>query len=135
MAIRIRLGVNVAISSTTAEDKDLGYSQYEIVSDAQNEGGNWKTRLAAGAVNIQAQLGNIASVKFLSIKTTVANPLDTPGLVQVRKDSPSGEIITVTPLTDTKEGHLIITTSGITAIYLSNPGTVDMDVTIAAAGD
>lgn len=135
MAVRLRFSVTTAISSTTAEEKDLGYSQFEVVSDAQGEGGNWKTTLVAGATDVAIQLGNVSSVAFLAIRTNVKNPLDTPTAITVKKNSATGEPITVEPLPDTKEGHMLLTTSGITALYLSNPGTVDMEVTIAAAGD
>ena len=135
MAVRLRFSVATSISSTTAEEKDLGQSSFEVVSDAQGEGGNWKLTLPAGSADVQLQLGNISSLAFLAIRTNAKNPLDDPAAITLKKDSASGEPITIAPLPDTKEGHLLLTTTGITALYLSNSGTVDMEVTVAASGD
>jgi hypothetical protein len=43
--------------------------------------------------------------------------------------------VTIAPLGDATEGHLLLSTQGsITELYASNPGTTNMDVTVAVAG-
>lgn len=135
MSVRIRYRVEVVISSSSAEEKDLGNLKYEVVNDEQNEGGTWKTTLAAAAVNTQLQLGNVASAKFVMIRTASKDPTLSPVPVFVRLNSPSGEQIEVTPVGAAKEGIQVLTSGGITALYASNPGSVAMDVIVAAAGD
>lgn len=135
MAVRVRYKVEVSVSSTTAEEKDLGNVKYEVVDDAQGEGGTWKTVLAAASSNVQIQLDNIATARFLLFKTNAKDPTQAPGIVQIKKNSTGGEIMEIKPLGTNKEGHFLMSTDSITAIYASNPGAVVMELTVIACGD
>jgi non-homologous end joining protein Ku len=135
MSVRVRYKLEIAISSTQAEEKDLGNGKYEIVVDSQGEGGSWKLTLPAGAVNVPIQLGNVTTAKFLVIRTTPKNPNATPSVVKFRRETVVGEEINVQSLTTSKEGYLMLTTDSLTALFASNPGTVEMDLTLFVAGD
>jgi len=135
MPVRIRYKIEISISSTPAEERDLGNVKYEIVTDKQGEGGGWKTLVAAGATDVQIPLDSIADVRFLALRTTVKDPNQTPSDIIVKFNSAMGEAHTIVPLQDIKEGHFLISTEGITSLYASNPGAVDMEMTILAAGD
>jgi hypothetical protein len=134
MPVRVRYSVTVAVSSTPAEERDLGNVSWSIVTDIEAKGGTWKTTLSAGASNVQLQIDNISTIQFLALRTTTVNPNDTLTLVNIRKNSTSGEVTEILPLGDALEGHMLISTDGITAIYASNPGSVDINLTVVAAG-
>lgn len=135
MSVRARYKLGAFVSSTSAEEKDLGKVESEVVVDSQNEGGSWKTTLAAAAVDQQLLLPNVANVRLLAIRTSAKDPTQTPGTVRIRRNLVTAEEIEITPLSTSKEGHFLITTNNLTALYASNPGTVVMDITIVIAGD
>jgi len=135
MTIRVRYKLEIAISSDQAEERDLGNGKYEIVVDSQGEGGAWKTTLAAGAVNTPVQLPNVSTAKFLVVRTTPKNPNAVPSVVSLRRETVVGEEIKVQSLTTSKEGYFMLTTDSLTALFASNPGTVEMDLTVFVAGD
>lgn len=135
MAVRVRYKLEVAISSTTAEEKDLGNVKWEVVTDGIGEGGGWKTTLAAAAADIQIPLDSIAAAKFLVVRTNAKDPLNTPGTINIRRNTVMGEEIAIVPLPSSAEGHFLLSTTGLTALYASNPGTVDMELTILVGGD
>jgi hypothetical protein len=135
MAVRTRYKVEVSISSTASEEKDLGNVRWEIVTDKQGEGGGWKTLLAAGAVDIQLPLDSIATVRLLVIRTNAKDPNQNPADILIRRNLVGAEQILIKPLTDSKEGHFLISTDGLTALFASNPGTVAMELTLLVAGD
>jgi len=136
MAVRIRYSTKVQISSDpNTEAKDLGNLLYEVVSDALGEGGARKFTLAAGASDVQLGLGDVSSASFLFIKTNAKNDLDTPVEISVKRNTVGNEAIGIAPLSTTKQGHFLLSTSGLTALFGTNPGSVDMELTVAVAGD
>jgi hypothetical protein len=135
MSVRVRYRIEGSVSSTSAEDKDLGNMKTEVVDDSLNKGGTWKTFLAAGSSDIQINLDNISSAKMLYIRTTPKDPLLLPGPITLKRGSTSGEAIIVAPLGSNKEGHFLLTTTTLTSLYAYNPGTTDMELTILVCGD
>lgn len=135
MAVRVRYKVTVSISSTTAEEKDLANQTYEIANDALGEGGTVKYKVIAGATDLPIQFGQVASVKFLLIRTQAKDPTQNPVALTFKKNSNVGEAIVVAPLATEAEGHMLLSTDGITSLYVSNAGAVDMEVTLIMAGD
>ena len=135
MPIRIRIRSESSASSNPSEHNDLGNLKLDIIDDTQYEGGVWKTVLIAGATNVLLNMGNLASANFIFLKTNVKDPtLGPPGNIIITKNSSGGEPTTIAPLGQCPEGHWMVTTSGITSLYASNPGSVDMEVTVMAAG-
>lgn len=136
MAVRVRYSVKVQISSDPAtEEKDLGNLSYEVCCDELGEGGVRKFVLAAGASDVALNLGNISSASFIALRTTAHDPTVDPVAITIKKNAIGGEAITVQPLPETAEGHLLLASTGITALYASNPGAVSMDIILATAGD
>jgi hypothetical protein len=135
MSVRIRYRVEVSVSSTTAEERDLGNLKYEILDDSQNDGGSWKTLLLAGTTATQIPLDRTSIVNFLMLKTNPKDPNQPPSVVNITKNSPTGEILVIQPLGTNKDGHLLLATSGITALYAANPGPTDMELTVVACGE
>lgn len=135
MPVRIRYKVEVSISSSSSEEKDLGNIKWEVVSDKVGEGGGWKTLLAAGATDVQIPLDSITEINFLAIRTTAKNPNDTlPGIL-IRLNSNTGEQRTILPVGDCRQGHFLVSTENVISLFASNPGAVDVELTLAVAGD
>jgi hypothetical protein len=134
MPVRVRYDLSAAVSSTSAEDRDLGNVDFEVVTDTLNQGGTWKTRLPASTPQTQYPLDSIPAASLLIIRTNAVDPNQTPVPITVQLNSPSATPITVAPLGDAQEGHMLLSTMGITALYLTNTGGVDMEVTIVTAG-
>lgn len=134
MAVRVRYKTEIVVSSTSAEEKDLGNQKYEVVNDDMNEGGTWKTVLAAAAVDVQLNLGNVAAARFLCIRTSAKDPTLTAGNVLIRLGDVGAEQITIKPMGG-KEGIFKISCNDIDSVFASNPGSVIMDVIVSAAGD
>lgn len=135
MSIRVRYKLAVALSSSSSEEKDLGNYSYEVVNDEQGEGGTWKTTVANGATDVQIQLGNVAAGQLLVVRTAAKDPTESPGAIQLKLNGTGTDPITVDPLGSTKEGLFMVTTTGLTTLHVSNPGSVVMEITVSAAGD
>jgi hypothetical protein len=135
MAIRLRYKIELTVSSTIAEENDLGNVKYNVSFDSQNEGGSWKTLLAAGATDVELQLPNIADARFLAIRTTAKDPTLDPIEIAIKINGVGGEARKITPVTGTKEGFYLQTTDGITSVHATNAGSVDMELIVFAAGD
>ena len=135
MSVRIRYKIEAAVSSSSSEEKDLGNLSFEVLSDAAGEGGVRKTLLAVGAADVSVGLNEIATATFILIRTNPHDQNDTPATIQIKKNGVGGEVTEVVPLNGSKNGHMLLSTSGITALYASNPGTVDMEITVMAVGD
>lgn len=134
--MRARYSLKVQLSSEPSpEDKDLGNLASEVVDDSFAEGWSGTSVLAAGATNVQLDLRTLASLKFLYIRTRAVDDLDTPSVVTISLNSTGGEAHSVLPIGEAREGHFLYTTEGVTAVYASNPGSVDMKLTLAVVGD
>jgi len=136
MSVRLRYSAKVQISSRTdPEDKDLGNLSYENVTDSNGEGGSRKFTLAAGDSDIAIDLGNVTTPNFVFIRSSAKDPLDTPSEITVKRNTIGNEEIPITPISGTKTGWLLLSTSGLTALFASNPGSVDMELIVAVSGD
>jgi hypothetical protein len=135
MSVRVRYQVTLSISSTSAEERDLGNVKWEIVTDKQGEGGSWKTLLEAGVTDVQIPMDSIADVRLIAIRTNAKDPNQLPNEIRIRRNLIGAEELPVVPLSDAKEGHFLLSTEGLTALFASNPGSVDMEITLLAVGD
>jgi hypothetical protein len=137
MPARVRYRVAVGISSNPDnEERDLGNVVAEVVADGINDGGTWQNKLAPNATDVLVQLTQVASARFVMIRAFSDDPNVLPVDITFKKQSTGGEAWTLSPLPSSKEAHFLLCTTGITALYLSNPSsTVTMRVIIAMAGD
>lgn len=135
MAVRIRYKITAYVSSTTAEEKDLGSQVWEVMTDTQGEGGSWKSTIAASSTDVPVGLGNLTTAKLIIIRTTAKDPTQVPVALTFKRETTGGEAIVVSPLGDAKEGHLLLSTTGLTALFVTNAGTVDMEVVVIGVGD
>lgn len=128
MGIRVKFEVQLQLSETTQEGKELGRtSPWSGTNDQQDNGGTWRQRLDAGAADVEVDLNGLASAQLIALKSDQE--------ITFKKDSAAGEVWTLRPLgTGALDGVLLLTTSGITKLYLSNAGSLDAEVTISVAG-
>ena len=135
MPIRIRYSLKIAISSTTAEEKDLANASFEVVTDDFGEGGVRKFTLAASTSDVAIDIGNVSTARFLAIRTNAKDPTLTPGSITIKRNGTGNEAIEILPIGTTKEGHLLMSTDNLTSLFATNPSTVDMEVTVFTSGD
>jgi hypothetical protein len=135
MSIRLRYRIEVALSSTSAEERDLANPKWEVVTDTQAEGGSARTFLAAGANNVQLNMPTLDKIRFLAIRTTSRDPTLFPSEIRIIRNVVSSEPISIVPVGDIREGHLLFSTDNLNILYATNMGTTNMDVTVIAAGD
>ncbi len=134
MAVRVRYNITAAVSSTIAEERDLGNVNWSVVTDVEAKGGTWKTTLPSGTADLLLQIDNVATIQMLLIRTTPTDPTTLPNGVSFKRNSSVAESILILPLGDSKEGHFLISTDSLTSIYISNAGPVSMDVVLTVAG-
>jgi len=135
MSVRIRYRIEASVSSTSAEEKDLGNIACEVVDDDSGEGGVRKTLLAAGATDVSVMLNEISDARFVLIRTNAKDPTETLGAIDIKKNAIGGEVTTIDPLPGATEAHLVMVSSGITDLFATNSGTVDTYITVMAVGD
>lgn len=135
MSVRVRYRLEIAISSTSAEEKDLANSVFEVVTDELGEGGVRKFTIAASSTDVAINLGNVTTTTFLAIRTNTKDPTEDPVTISVKRNGTGNEAIAIAPLADTKEGHLLISTAGLTSLHATNVGSVDMELSLFSAGD
>ena len=135
MGVRVRYKIEASISSTSAEEKDLGNVAYEVLNDAQGEGGTRKTLLAAGATDVSVMLTEISTATWVLIKTNTKDSTDTLTGIDIKKNDIANEVTTIEPLTGAAQAHLLMSASGITDLFATNSGSVDIEITVMAVGD
>ena len=135
MNIRTRYQIGLAISSSYCEEKDLGNPFYEVVTDTKTKGGGWRTVVPASTTNLQLQMDNLTNVQFILIRITPVDPTLPPNAVSFMLNSTGNTPIVCQPVGDIQQGHLLLTTTGITALYATNSGTTDMAVSLFVSGD
>lgn len=128
MAIRVKFEVDLQISENTQGQKELGKTApWCGTNDLQDNGGTWRQRLSAGDTDIQVDLNGLANGRLIAIKSSEE--------ILVKKNSAAGEAWTIRPLgTGATDGIFVITTDGVTSLFLSNVGSLDADVTFSIAG-
>ena len=132
--MRIRYEIQMGVSSTTAEEKDLGNQNPSAVVDTYREGGTMRFRIPANTLLVNVHHPQVAAGSFVYLRACATDPLDTPAELLVRRNSTGAEAWPLTAI-DGKEAHLLMSTSGLTALFVSNPGSVSMDVVATVCGD
>lgn len=135
MGVRIRYKIEASVSSTSAEEKDLGNVACEVVNDSQGEGGTRKTLLAAGATDVSIMLTEISTATWVLIKTNTRDSTDVLTGIDIKKNDIANEVTTIEPLSGATQAHMLMSASGITDLFATNSGSVDIEITVMAVGD
>lgn len=131
---RLRYKLHLSASSSDQEERDICNPTYEVYTDSMGEIGSAKYLIANGAALEPLAFPQVADAKFLLIRTSVKDPTATAASLDFRKNSPTGEVFTVAPFPGSAEGIFMMSTTGLTSLYVSNAGS-DMYVQIVVAGD
>lgn len=128
MAIRVKFNIDLSLSETTTEAKELGATPpWTGCNDQQDDGGTFRRRIPAGSTDVEVDINGLTAARLLAIKSNQE--------VTVKKNSDSGEAWTIRPLgVGALDGVFVVTTDGITSLFFSNAGALDAEVTIAMAG-
>jgi len=128
MAIRVKFEVSLQLSENSQGQKELGKTApWCGTNDLQDNGGTWRQRLAAGDTDILVDLNGLANGRMIAIKSSQE--------ISIKKNANTGEAWTIRPLgTGATDGIFVITTDGVTSLYLTNAGGLDSDVTFSIAG-
>jgi len=135
MTVRLRYTIQVGVSSTTAEENDLGNPKYEVVTDIEGKGGTWKTTVPTMTTDVLLAMGNITTAQFVVIRTSPNDPNDPAITVSIKKNSTGGEATPIVPVGDSVEGIYVISTDSLTALYATNASAYDVDLTVTVVGD
>jgi len=135
MSVRVRYSLTAAVSSSTSENKDLGDGSFEVVDDSQGEGGARKITLPGSAVDVLVNLCDVTDAKFFLLRATPKDANNDCHEVKIRLNSPTGDEIPIKPLGTGKEAYLMMTTDGLSSLYVTNTGSTDMSLTLFVAGD
>jgi hypothetical protein len=135
MPVRVRYKLGISISSSSSEENDLGNAKYEVVDDTFTEGWSGKTTVPALAVNQPVNLPALGSMSLLILRATSKDPTLPPVILYVRRNSVLGEELPIKALGNTKEAHFLVSTEGLTSLYVSNPSNTVMDLLVHVVGD
>lgn len=128
MAIRVKFELDLQISENSKGQKELGKTApWSGTNDQQDNGGSWRQRLEAGSTDVLIDLNGLATGRMIAIKSDQE--------ISVKKNSAVGEAWLITPMgTGASDGIFVITTDGVTSLYVSNAGSLDAEVTFSIAG-
>ena len=128
MAIRVKFELDLQVSESSLGQKELGKTApWAGINDQQDNGGTWRQRIEAGATDVLIDVNGLANARLVAIKTDQE--------ITVKKNDAGGEPWTIRPLgTSALDGVFMITTDGITALYVTNAGSLDAEVTFSIAG-
>jgi|HubBroStandDraft_6_1064221.scaffolds.fasta_scaffold319148_2 hypothetical protein len=128
MSVRIKFELNYSVSENQAGSKELGQSSPWVgINDQMDDGGTTRWRIGAGAMDTPVGINSLTTCRFLAIKTTQT--------ISFKLNSTGNTPTTIRALGyGAMDGHFIMTTDTVTALYFSNAGSVDAEVTITIAG-
>jgi hypothetical protein len=135
MPVRLTYATEFSISSTTADEKDLGNGNFKVITDDFGEGGTWKTLVSAGASDLQIVLDNVATARFLLLKSNPKLENDPAQSLDVKFNSVGNTPVPLKAPDSKKIAIMLLCTDGLTALYVSNAGSVDVELTVSVAGD
>jgi len=128
MAIRVKFEIDLQVSENAQGQKELGKTApWTGTNDQMDNGGTWRQRIDAGDTDVLVDINGLANARMIAIKSSEE--------ISVKKNSAGGEAWTITPLgTGATDGVFVVTTDGVTALYLTNAGSLDADVTFSVVG-
>lgn len=128
MAVRVKFEIDLQVSENAQGQKELGKTApWTGTNDQMDNGGTWRQRIDAGATDVLVDLNGLANGRLIALKSSEE--------ISVKKNSAGGEAWTIKPLgTGATDGVFMVTTDGVTALYLTNAGSLDADVTFSVVG-
>ena len=127
--MRLKTRISLSLSSTSAEEEDIARFQpgYET-SDALGEGSSRSYKVLNGVSSQSVDLAGLAEVNFIFVRTNKAitfHITDSGGTYNLPVAIPDGNDF----------GYLLINTTGVTALAISNASGSTARVVVCLAGD
>jgi hypothetical protein len=128
--MRLKTRTSLSLSSTTAEEEDIANIKptvYEI-SDALGEGSTRTYKVATGAASEAVDLAGLAAVNFIYVRANVSvtfHITDAGGTANVDMAIPTGN----------SYAHLMLNTTAVTGLAISNSSGATARVMVVLAGD
>lgn len=135
MAVRLTFKAEFSVSSTIADERDLGNGEYQVRTDSMNEGGAWKTTVPDLSTDLEIRLDNISNVRFLFLRLTTREETDPAPAVAIKFNSTMTTAIPLASPDDRKVGMMMLTTDGLSSLYVTNTSGYAVELTVSVAGD
>lgn len=136
MPVRVNLGLQLEISSNNnTTNYDIANFRFAVNTSAWNEAASKSFTLADGATDEQVDLCELSDGRFILL---VAEPVDENAAGQsliMKLSSALGEAINLAPYGNRREIFFLITSSDLTALWLTNASGQAMKVRLVSAGD
>lgn len=128
MSVRVYFEIELSVSEDTLGQNELGKTPpWKGKTDVLDNGGTWRQRVLAGATDVAVDLNGLSNANLVAIKTTQE--------ISIKKNSAGGEEWIIKPLgTGATDGVFMVTTDGVTSLYISNAGSIDAEVTFSLGG-
>jgi len=128
MSIRVNFNIDLSLSETTLENKELGMTPpWQGTNDQLDDGGTFRRKIVAGATDVAVPLLGLSNGRLLAIKSNQQ--------VSIRRDTVSDVPWIIRPLgVGAQDGVFVITTDALSTIYISNAGSLDAEVTFSVGG-
>lgn len=128
MSITVNINVDLSVSETSLENKELGQtSPWQGTNSQLDDGGSFRRKITAGSTDVAVPMLGLTNGRLLGIKTSQT--------ISIKKNSSGGEPWTIRPLgVGAQDGMFLVTTDGITTVYVTNAGSLDADVTFIVGG-
>ena len=129
MPLRIQQKLTSFISSSTAEERDIGNLEAKVyeTNNTLIEGSTRRYRVAAGATDVAIDLAGLASIQYMVVRTSAAITLKLNGTDSI--------LIGILPGFTSGYLHLTAPSGGITSLTVSNAGAEAASVQIQLAGE
>lgn len=120
MANRLKYTIDVQLSSSDAGTNDLGHPVAAVTSDALTLGGTRKVILAAKdadpalPVDVEIPLGVITAASFIAIFVSKRTRV---------KTRPDDLGLTIAPVGTATQGQFLLSTEGVTRLFVANLAT------------
>jgi hypothetical protein len=128
--MRLKTRVSLSLSSTSAEEADVANVAPQVYekTDALSEGSARTYKVANGASSQAVELAGLSSVNFVYVKSSRA--------ITVHLTTGSGvQSLPLAVPEGHENGHLLVNTSGVTGISVSNSSGGTARVMVILAGD
>jgi len=134
MTVRASLSLCISASSGPVENKDLGFIERSDKFTNYSESSKNVDTVLAGAVNQLIALGGLTTCEILALVIYPVDQNQTPSTLNIRRNLITAEEIAIKPIGPRKQGFLVLTTTGLTSLFVSNPGTTAMRVEFLSIG-
>jgi len=124
MSARARIINHIMLSSSANEEKDFGNLKSEVYTDVFEGHSPVLAVLNTSEADVLLPSSTLGDIRIIFLKISANDETQLPADVEIKLNSTGADPITISPIgpktTSLKEGWLIMTVSGVTAVYATN---------------